>query len=167
MKITRGFHESDRLTLTDQDLTNLKNGVTINQNAIVISLEEERARVPEGIRFVRHGFGEGFGLAFNEKKQLLILEPKTKIWSVIVDTEPDKPADTVTPLYLEPCKRSDLKAGDWAYRCDKKSPVFESRRNYTLVLSDTTMNSVYVESDETVHKHIINGCYKYLYKVVQ
>ena len=71
-----------------------------------------RIAVPDGIEFTKPRNYQSkcsLGLIFNGSKQALIYNHTTEQW--IVGTEGIRGG--CAPLYLTPCSRSDLKAGDW------------------------------------------------------
>ncbi len=93
----------------------------------------ERIRVPEGIRFaVKYGEQASYGLVFNNGKQVLTYDYPDKEWFVCTESHF---TGSVGELYLEPCKREDLKAGGWAVgrNCDSTGYAADERF-YHLIL---------------------------------
>ena len=87
----------------------------------------DRIRVPDGIRFTHRMFPWGRGLVFNDGQQELGYQVVDEMWGVTL-----RPAVTDIPLYLTPCKRSELKAGDWWCAHAHSSDVM----SYNLRLAD-------------------------------
>lgn len=122
----------------------------------------DRIRVPEGIVLAKiqmpgATINNSLGLWFNEKTQVLAYHEGAGKWVVRAARE-DSPYLT-TPLYLEPCSRSDLKAGDW--HVNSLGSLGELM-SYDLCLSNG--QKAYVISNGTSVGNIGSGNY---WKVVQ
>jgi hypothetical protein len=115
----------------------------------------DRIRVPEGIEFGQGGSKFGRGLYFNDSKQMLTFGGDEKNWAVGVRQKGD-PVER--NLYLEPCKREDLKAGDW-WVCEIHSMDIH---NFNLWLGDNKYAWVKSGRDISVTDALMRGvsCYK-------
>jgi hypothetical protein len=94
------------------------------------------------------------GLLFNDGTQALAYDRGFGTWIVVSRWRINS---TRTPLYLEPCRREDLKAGDWAYVCDSDSPSFSDISHYHLILNRNQY--VYVCEDYPFHGKKITGVF--------
>jgi hypothetical protein len=121
----------------------LKDSIADHQQAIDRAKAEleklDRIRVPDGIRFGSDG--RRMFLCFNEGKQILYLDHG--IWNVKEDYGHNR-----KQMYLTPCKREDLKPGDWAYCSDGDGSAFTSKDQYRLILSHT--RNAYIAADDSV-----------------
>lgn len=136
-----------------------------HQEAIDKAKEElkslDRIRVPEGIRFTDHG-KECMGLVFNGQKQAIGYHVDGETW--MVEALGKGEWDVLdAPLYLEPCKREDLKPGDWAYRCHTSKPTFVNPDQYSLILGRKDYAKISYNLNVGVH----SDRYSHWYKVVE
>jgi hypothetical protein len=130
-------------------------------NAAKLKLEKlDRIRVPEGIEFTEAEGKFGMGLIFNDRKQCLVFGGDGQQWAVGVLQDDD----TVSPLYLEPCKREDLKPGDWAYSAWGNEPHFTALKAYNLILDDGSTAFVSGSGKYVIVKSVPGGNW---WKVVQ
>ena len=148
--------------------------MTVNQtmiNSLKKQFDElttpERIRVPENIKFEERG--EYFAIVSpNGKCRLFAMDIHDGVPCVgEAGSLDDMTEDLITyPLYLEPCKREDLKCGDVAYAADvdiNDMSFFADLEFYLVVLND----------EESVRWNNINemvfdqGYYDFWYKVVR
>ena len=87
--------------------------------------------MPDGIEFTNKSFPWTMGLIFNDSQQELGYQHKKETWGVTVG-----PKALKTPLYLTPCKREDLKPGDWVFVADSVNTNFMSKCGYRLRLEN-------------------------------
>jgi hypothetical protein len=98
--------------------------------------KEERIRVPENIKFEEIG-GELSLISPNGKLILSALSTHGGIPCMIyAGSEINPNGDLYTaPLYLEPCKREDLKCGDIAFRSEDGDIQFDNVWYYCVILN--------------------------------
>lgn len=104
-----------------------------------VDLEEEnkRTRVPENIKMEECGSSLRL-ISLNGKCTLEAFVPHGGIPIIGMAgtiTNKEKHLCT-TPLYLEPCRREDLKCGDIAYRSLYETPNFRELARYCVILND-------------------------------
>jgi len=126
----------------------------IRQAKAILS-KPERIKVPDCID-IRREDGET-RLLFNDKKQCL--SQLKGCYYVQVYTMGYTAADN---LYLEPCKREDLKPGDVAYMSENSETAFDSHAYYHCMLD----NNEYAWIDGGDVKVRSTG-YTYCWKVVK
>ena len=122
-----------------------------------------RIRVPDGIRFIVSNGLASIGLIFNDDTQVVGYEYSTERW--IVEGCHGTWNDSAHPLYLTPCSRSELKAGDWAYRTDNAHSNFKELSNYSLITSSSEY--AYVEQGGASGVGVAPCKWQYWYKVTK
>jgi hypothetical protein len=116
----------------------------------------DRIKVPDCIDLYTWN-GNKFSILFNDKQQRLG-ECEGKYHVQVHGTAYDPEKD----LYLEPCKREDIKPGDVAYMQDIKNPDFSGKLNYHCILDEE--DYAYASGLNIV----VSGCtYNYCWKVVK
>jgi hypothetical protein len=133
------------------------------------ALTPQRIRVPENIKFEE--CGEDFALISPHGKCYLTANRAhggTPFMN-IVGNPADITADLITdPLYLEPCKREDLKCGDVAFGTDfiKEETDFSAIDCYFVVLNKK--QAVLWEHGKDMDTKIVDvNFWHYSYKVVR
>jgi hypothetical protein len=148
--------------------------MTVNQvmiNSLKKQFDElttpERIRVPENIKF--EDTGEKFGLISpNGKCSLSAMEVHGGVPNIGHAGMAIDPTEGIItdPLYLEPCKREDLKCGDVALAFDEEDTLDEANvktKYYNVILNDDEY--AYWNSGMTM---AVSDCeYFYWYKVVR
>jgi len=141
------------------------NGKEYSEDTLQKALEayvkpDDTIYVPEGIEFEGVSSSrEGLGLVFGNKQVLF--------WGYSVGTWKVYYSDLITKVKykLIPCKREDLRRGDWGYAIDWEDPYesISSKDSYKLILNDKEHLFVSIEG-----KNIICSAYIYdfWYKVV-
>jgi len=116
-------------------------------------LAVEEYDVPENIEFEATD-NDMVGLKFDGDRSLWFYTN----WNVSVCYTINK-----VKCKLVPCKREDLKPGDWAFRCDNKEPDFSEKSLYCLIIDDKDYLSVRCDSVVGLD----STSYEYWYKVVK
>jgi hypothetical protein len=95
----------------------------------------ERIRVPDGIEFGQKTHTQTMSLLFNGGKQGLYLNMRTFQFGVA--SEGNSIHRRNVDMFLTPCKRSELKAGDWAYASTNSGLVFANDIVYYWLVLDS------------------------------
>lgn len=128
--------------------------------------ESERIRVPDNIKFEQHGSVFALvspnGICTLSGSQTHGGVPNVGMAGNVFDSA----ANIITdPLYLEPCKREDLKCGDVALCFDEDSDIeatIDEISEYAVILNDTE----YAMWDDQMSAVVDDLNYEYWYKVV-
>jgi hypothetical protein len=128
--------------------------------------KEERIRVPENIKFEEIG-GELSLISPNAKLILSALSTHGGIPCMIYAGSEINPNGNLytDPLYLEPCKREDLKCGDIAFRANLDKPDFDILVYYCVVLNETEY-ALWRDSHD-MDMMVSDTPWNYWYKVVK
>jgi len=114
--------------------------------------EDKSIPVPDNIEFEKISECK-VGLKFDENRVLYYFDG----WRV---TDYDNIHKVKTKLV--PCKREDLKTGDWAYHWDKKNPDFRNKLYYGLIIDYKSHR--FIENNKDII--VSESEWKYWWKVV-